>query len=254
MKSIKKFPSNNKVIPVLDTGISPNKIPLSCGGVPRRSKAKADGVVGAGTNTAIRILSSLAILAAICIAAITGAIGILALGAVIIALMIYEWLKMTRGKLPLFTTLFGTIWLLLMATCLLILAPKIWVMLTLLITIVATDTGGWFFGSRMKTAKLFPDVSAGKTWGGHIAGFICGTIACFAAGSLAMDMLTPQLIWIGMGIATLAQYGDLTESYFKRRCGVKDSSNLIPGHGGFLDRFDGWLYALPLMTLISELL
>jgi len=83
---------------------------------------------------------------------------------------------------------------------------------------------------------------------------ICGTAACVLLGFFMMGEFLPQMIWIGMGVSTLSQYGDLTESYMKRKFGVKDSSNLIPGHGGFLDRFDGWIYALPLMALISKVL
>ncbi|MDR0449176.1 MAG: phosphatidate cytidylyltransferase [Rickettsiales bacterium] len=203
-------------------------------------------------STALRILSSFALAALIGAAAIVGGIGVMILSSAIASLMIFEWLRL--GTLPLTTRALGAIWLVIVLLSAIALSQKVWVMLLLLITISATDIGAWFFGRRIKSDKLWPNVSAGKTWGGHIAGAVCGTLACFATGFLLQEQIIPQLIWIGLGIATLSQYGDLTESYFKRKAGVKDSSNLIPGHGGFLDRFDGWLYALPLMALISEVL
>ena len=59
----------------------------------------------------------------------------------------------------------------------------------------------------------------------------------------------PQLMWIGISVALLSQYGDLTASWIKRKFGVKDFSNTLPGHGGLLDRFDGWIYVLPITWL-----
>ncbi|MDR0319335.1 MAG: phosphatidate cytidylyltransferase [Rickettsiales bacterium] len=218
--------------------------------IPRQ--ARRDRGISAANNSALRILSSLALAALIGVAAIAGQIGILALSVAITSLMIYEWLFM--GKLPFWTRAAGTAWLLVVKASAIMMTEKPWVLLLLLITICATDIGAWFFGRRIKSSQLWTSVSSGKTWGGHIAGMVCGALACFAAGFLIEGHIMPQLIWIGIGTATLAQYGDLTESYFKRRAGVKDSSNLIPGHGGFLDRFDGWLFILPLTAFIYGVL
>ena len=59
-----------------------------------------------------------------------------------------------------------------------------------------------------------------------------------------------QLLWIGISIALLSQYGDLTSSWVKRKLGIKDFGTILPGHGGLIDRFDGWIYVLPLVWLI----
>jgi phosphatidate cytidylyltransferase len=201
-------------------------------------------------NTALRILTAIAMVGVICIAAIIGPIGIAVLGAVISLLMMYEWFNMSK-KFSFAKRALGFVWLVVFLAAVIALSSKGWILLLLFITISATDVGAWFFGKRIDSPKLIPTVSAGKTWGGHICGMICGTIACFLYGSLVMDAVMTQMIWIGISVATLSQYGDLTESYFKRQAGIKDSSGLLPGHGGFLDRFDGWLYALPLTALIA---
>ena len=69
-------------------------------------------------------------------------------------------------------------------------------------------------------------------------------------GLLGTDTFMPQLMWIGISVALLSQYGDLTASWIKRRMGIKDFGNILPGHGGLLDRFDGWIYVLPIIWLV----
>ena len=69
-------------------------------------------------------------------------------------------------------------------------------------------------------------------------------------GLLGADTFMPQLLWIGISISLLSQYGDLTASGIKRKMGLKDFGTIFPGHGGFLDRFDGWIYVLPLVWLV----
>lgn len=134
-----------------------------------------------------------------------------------------------------------------------------WIMLLLLLIISAADIGAWFFGRMIGGDKMWSRLSPKKTWSGQIAGIICGTIisvaygfwgTAMAAGSIDGAVFMPDLIWIGVSVAILSQYGDLTESWFKRKMGIKDMSNLLVGHGGLCDRFDGWIYALPLMWVI----
>ena len=69
-------------------------------------------------------------------------------------------------------------------------------------------------------------------------------------GLLGTDMLMPQLMWIGISVSLLSQYGDLTASWIKRKMGLKDFGRILPGHGGMLDRVDGWSYVLPLIWLV----
>ncbi len=111
------------------------------------------------------------------------------------------------------------------------------------------DTGAYFAGKTLGRHKLSPLVSPNKTWEGSIGGFL----ASMGAGALAM-LYVPGLIWpvalvLGGVIGVMGQFGDLLESLLKRTYGVKDSGNLIPGHGGVLDRIDAILFAAPMMFL-----
>ena len=115
----------------------------------------------------------------------------------------------------------------------------------------AADVGAFAVGSTFKGPKLWPRFSPNKTW----SGFIGGLAAATAAGSLMASLKAFQLnIWaaafIGLtvGLATMA--GDLWESALKRRFGVKDSGDLIPGHGGLLDRVDGLMFAVVVMAVL----
>lgn len=124
-----------------------------------------------------------------------------------------------------------------------------WIVLLLLMIICAADIGAWLFGRLIGGDKMWERLSANKTWSGQIAGIICGTFAGMMYGWLLLDTFT-QLIWLSISVSLLSQYGDLTASWIKRRLGIKDFGTLLPGHGGVLDRFDGWIYALPLVWLV----
>lgn len=111
--------------------------------------------------------------------------------------------------------------------------------------VVLTDTGGYFAGRALGGRKFWPAISPKKTWAGVIAGW--GAVAVFA-GVIGPDFAAHpiRIGWGGFVLGAVAlsfasQLGDIMESALKRRMGVKDSSNLIPGHGGVLDRFDALL-------------
>lgn len=125
-----------------------------------------------------------------------------------------------------------------------------WLILLLLMIICSADIGAWFFGKLIGGDKMWERLSANKTWTGQIAGIICGTSAAVMYGLLGADTFMPQLMWIGISISLMSQYGDLTASWIKRKLGIKDFANTIPGHGGLLDRFDGWIYALPILWFV----
>ncbi|PJF29314.1 MAG: phosphatidate cytidylyltransferase [Phototrophicales bacterium] len=121
--------------------------------------------------------------------------------------------------------------------------------LLLLITNWTTDSmaliGGRLFGKH----KVAPHISSGKTWEGVIIGFISACIAGWLVGILAR--LSPTIIIIAPPmVACMTILGDLLESRIKRLFHVKDASQLLPGHGGFLDRIDGLLLAIPIFYLI----
>lgn len=126
-----------------------------------------------------------------------------------------------------------------------------WIILLLLLTISGADIGAWFFGRKIGGDKMWERLSAGKTWSGQIAGILCGTFASLMYGLLGTDTFMSELMWIGISVSLLSQYGDLTASWVKRRIGIKDFGTILPGHGGILDRFDGWIYVLPLVWLIT---
>jgi phosphatidate cytidylyltransferase len=124
-----------------------------------------------------------------------------------------------------------------------------WTLMLLLVT-WAADIGAFAVGSALKGPKLWPRFSPNKTW----SGFVGGLIAAMATGTLMaalsafqLNLLAAALIGLVVGLATMA--GDLWESALKRRFGVKDSGDLIPGHGGLLDRVDGLMFAVVVMAL-----
>ncbi|KAA9008729.1 phosphatidate cytidylyltransferase [Histidinibacterium aquaticum] len=119
----------------------------------------------------------------------------------------------------------------------------------LILVVAVTDIAGYFAGRRFGGPKFWPKVSPKKTWSGTIAGWIgAGLVgAVFWAATEA----GPILILLSMFISFAGQMGDIAESALKRRMGVKDSSTLIPGHGGLFDRFDALLGAAVTMLLIS---
>jgi len=114
--------------------------------------------------------------------------------------------------------------------------------------VVASDVGGYFAGRTFGGPKLWPAVSPKKTWSGTIGGWVLAVVVTAVFVGFSDTFEAAQLLW-AVVIAIFAQAGDLAESALKRRAGVKDSSNLIPGHGGFLDRFDGMLGAFLLVFI-----
>ena len=107
----------------------------------------------------------------------------------------------------------------------------------------ATDILAYFVGRALKGPKLAPRISPGKTWSGAIGGTVSGVVA---SSVLTLGVFSRLSIWtvaIAFLLSVASQIGDLFESFIKRRFGVKDSSHLIPGHGGVMDRVDGLVFA-----------
>ncbi|MBO4658300.1 MAG: phosphatidate cytidylyltransferase [Prevotella sp.] len=121
--------------------------------------------------------------------------------------------------------------------------------LSLFIFLWVNDTGAYCVGSLLGRHKLFPRVSPGKSWEGSIGGAVFVLIAAAVIGYLVGGMAGGYSIpvWMGLGLTVVVfgTLGDLVESLFKRTLGVKDSGNILPGHGGMLDRFDSSLMAIP---------
>jgi phosphatidate cytidylyltransferase len=114
----------------------------------------------------------------------------------------------------------------------------------------ATDIGAYAVGRLIGGKRLAPRWSPGKTWAGLFGGAACAALAGWAAAGLLGSPTLPAVL-LSAGLAIVGQFGDLAESVAKRRFGVKDSSGLIPGHGGLLDRLDGLLAVIPAVALLT---
>ena len=120
--------------------------------------------------------------------------------------------------------------------------------LMLFVFLWVNDSGAYCSGSLFGRHELFPRISPGKTWEGSIGGGILVLIVAVVVGYLLGDGHTLSIpMWMGLGLVVVVfgTLGDLVESLFKRTLGIKDSGNILPGHGGILDRFDSSLMAIP---------
>ncbi|WP_255471062.1 phosphatidate cytidylyltransferase [Paracoccus sp. M683] len=114
-----------------------------------------------------------------------------------------------------------------------------------------SDILGYFAGKFFGGPKFWPRLSPKKTWSGTIAGWVGGAVLGLVLWLSGHG--DPALIWVSPLVAFAGQMGDIAESWLKRRAGVKDSSNLIPGHGGFMDRFDAVSGAVLAVLAIAAL-
>lgn len=127
-----------------------------------------------------------------------------------------------------------------------------WLILTVMVLVWGADIGAYFAGRRFGKRKLAPQVSPGKSWEGVFGGLlatllICVGVAIYRDWSFAGALLA----LVGTAVVVLISVvGDLTESMFKRQSGIKDSSNLLPGHGGVLDRIDSLTAAIPVFAAL----
>lgn len=125
----------------------------------------------------------------------------------------------------------------------------VWV-LWLVLLVIGSDVAGYFAGRVLGGPKLWPRVSPKKTWSGTVAGWILAAII----GAAFMPVLNAGsgLVLASILVAMAGQAGDIGESAIKRHAGVKDSSALIPGHGGVMDRFDAMIAAALMMLVLTE--
>jgi len=137
----------------------------------------------------------------------------------------------------------------------------VWWLMMVLPLVWAADTGGYSIGAAYGKHKMAPRLSPKKSWEGYFAGVFTSTIvgAFFAYAFSSMGpqplngLIDPiQGALLGLVIGSLAPLGDLGESMFKRQSGLKDSSNIFPGHGGFLDRIDSWVWGAAIGYFIIQ--
>lgn len=147
-------------------------------------------------------------------------------------------------------------WGLCMLNNLYVLSGK-WTVLVMFIMIWLNDTGAFCFGSLLGKHRLFPRLSPKKSWEGFWGGMLC-CVVCGAVCYLCFDnLLGVGPVWsvvTGVVVSVMSTWGDLFESMLKRTMGVKDSGNIIPGHGGILDRIDSLLFVAPSLVVLHMLL
>lgn len=129
--------------------------------------------------------------------------------------------------------------------------------LWILFVVWATDIGGYMFGKSIGGPKLMPKVSPKKTWAGLLGGIIFAAVVTYVfvlqMANKGLDLSMTYFVASSILLAIVAQAGDLFESAIKRSLNIKDSSNLIPGHGGIFDRVDGLLFVAPVVALFIHL-
>lgn len=136
--------------------------------------------------------------------------------------------------------------------------PGAWLVFFPLVVTWICDTAAMFAGRAIGGPKLWPAISPGKTWAGSIAGVVGALLTVPLMNTLVLERMGIALpllqgLAFGLVLGVVGQVGDLAESLFKREVGVKDSSSLIPGHGGVLDRFDSLYFVLPVSAAMYRL-
>ncbi|MBW3504162.1 MULTISPECIES: phosphatidate cytidylyltransferase [unclassified Pseudomonas] len=127
-----------------------------------------------------------------------------------------------------------------------------WLIMAVMVLVWGADIGAYFSGRKFGKRKLAPKVSPGKSWEGVFGGLLLSLLITAAVG-IVRDWSASQMFAALVGaalIVLISVVGDLTESMFKRQAGVKDSSNLLPGHGGVLDRIDSLTAAIPVFAVL----
>jgi len=210
------------------------------------------GKASSASNLTLRILSAL-VLAPIALGAayFGGWAFALFWGAAALAVL-WEWVKLVRGPLWLAA---GFIYAGLLFAVPVILRSDasfgLAAILLLFAIVWATDILGYFAGRAFGGPKLWPAVSPKKTWSGAVAGTLGSTVIAVAIASFFGWFHAGTFIVVALLLSAVAQLGDLMESWIKRKFGAKDASQLIPGHGGVMDRLDGFWAAALLGCLIG---
>ena len=177
----------------------------------------------------------------------------------------YEWIKMNKRNLLKFIGVFYLFFA--FASGYLLREYSLGLFVLILMICIFTDLGGYIFGKIFKGPKLIK-ISPKKTYASALGGFILSLVAALIYSKYTFSGALTNLnlsLWSGMGvniiyllftlvISLISQIGDLIVSYFKRLAKVKDTGNLLPGHGGLLDRIDGIIFAIPISYLLLNYL
>lgn len=165
-------------------------------------------------------------------------------------LMFYEWYKVVQYDNFRWCIL-GVFYVLIPTICLAYLrVMDFWGTVWLIATVWAADIGAYLFGISFKGPKLCTKISPNKTWSGLMGAVVGAVAATYLLQYKLYTIALKELLLTAVILALLSQLGDLLESAWKRHFGVKNSGNIIPGHGGILDRVDGFTFAAPFMALL----
>lgn len=206
------------------------------------------------SNLALRIVSA-AVLAPLAVAAAYfGGWPFVLFWAVAAGAVLWEWTRLVKGVVWVATGVFYAAAMFAAPVLLRADAHYGLFAIVLLFAIVwSTDIFGYFAGRAIGGPKLLPSVSPKKTWSGAIAGTLGAMIVAIAVASLFGSFHAGTIAAVALLLSVCAQIGDLFESFVKRKFGAKDSSQLIPGHGGVMDRLDGFWAAALAACLIGVL-
>ncbi|QNM83218.1 phosphatidate cytidylyltransferase [Sphingomonas sabuli] len=201
----------------------------------------------------LRVVTGIALILVALGAAVIGGYAFAILAAAAATAVFYEWTRLAKGW-GLHWQVLGFVYALLSALALLWIRDRAEDGLALLLWVFlvtwATDIGAYFAGRAIGGPKLAPTISPNKTWAGLYGGVAAASL--FGGAWVLANGMHLVLILLAPLFAVAAQGGDLFESWMKRRASVKDSGNLLPGHGGIFDRLDG-LLPVAILTAIAVL-
>jgi phosphatidate cytidylyltransferase len=222
----------------------------------------AASVASARSNLTLRVISS-GVLAPVALAATyVGGLTFALFWIAASAIVLWEWTRLVTGAglrgFALIDWLAGGVAyaaVLLFAPLILRRDPTLGftAMLFVFAIVWVTDIAAYFAGRAIGGPKLWPAVSPKKTWSGAIGGTLGGVAAGLLVVKLAGLVVAPMLVPVALGLSVVAQMGDLLESAVKRHFGAKDAGHLIPGHGGLMDRLDGFLTAAAAAVMVGLL-
>tara|TARA_Y100000590_G_scaffold45657_1_gene48516 strand:+ start:9278 stop:9934 length:657 start_codon:yes stop_codon:yes gene_type:complete len=200
-----------------------------------------------------RILSSIILIPLALFFIVKGSIFFLFFITIFFLVTSFEWFNMTKKK-PYF--IIGLIFLIFSSYSAYLLRGisniDLNIFLIVILICVSTDIGGYVFGKFFKGPKLIKKISPNKTYAGMIGGYFLSIISVYFFSIYSnlisknfLDYFSQDEFYFVLLISTISQIGDFTVSYFKRKSKVKNTGNILPGHGGLLDRTDGMIFAVP---------
>tara|TARA_B100001057_G_scaffold360849_1_gene363204 strand:- start:4452 stop:5081 length:630 start_codon:yes stop_codon:yes gene_type:complete len=195
-----------------------------------------------------RILSSIILLPSVFYFLLAGSSFLIFFIIVCFIIACYEWNRMNKNN---YYKIFGFIFLLFAFYTFYDLSIELFLLIFVILICISTDIGGYIFGKIFKGPKI-TKISPNKTYAGMFGGYVLALVSLsIITNYIDYPGSYFKLFFITVLISTVSQTGDIIVSSFKRKAGVKNTGNIIPGHGGLLDRIDGMIFAVPTLYLIK---